>query len=395
MCGDTMKVAIIGGGASGVLAAIRLKEINKKIDVTILERESKILTKVLRSGNGRANFGNLDIDEKYYTNQELIIKMQSYLASKNIDDSNAFMENHGLLTYTDLESRLYPYSNDAKTLVSLLEYLLFLNKVRVINNVNITNIEKNNDKYVILNEEYDYVVIAIGSNASLKYDNSNQYALLDNMGVETVNLEPGLSGFKCYNDFSSLFGLRVKAELTLNNFTSYGEIIFKEDGINGICLMNLSNYYNGEEYIDINLLPDIEIQEFYANLVNRIKYDPNIRLYNLAIGTVNNKILNYINKNYKNEIVSKLTKEELIQYINEFYHFRVYIKEKYDYKNAQIILGGINENEIDFFKLKKYDKVFATGEVLDNAGICGGYNLWFAFTSGLIVANMIGEDKND
>ena len=135
-----MKVAIVGGGASGVACAIRLKEIDKKLDVTIFERENKILSKVVRSGNGRANFGNTEIEEYYYTNQEIILSMQEYLQKEGLADSNQFMESHGLLTYTDSEGRLYPFSNDSRSLTSLLEYLLFLQKVKIKNNKKIDTI---------------------------------------------------------------------------------------------------------------------------------------------------------------------------------------------------------------------------------------------------------------
>ena len=389
-----MKVAIIGGGACGVLAAVRLKEIDSKNEVVIFERENKILNKVFRSGNGRANFGNTDISEYYYTNQAIILKMQEYLEKNNLEDSNQFIEGRGLLSYSDSEGRMYPLANDAKSLVSLLEYLLFLNHVEIKTGVK-ASVKPAGGKYEVAGQLFDYVILATGSNASLKYKEEEQYSILDSLSLEKDNIEPGLVGFKLYNDLDGLFGLRLKARLTLDNLESYGEVIFKEDGVSGICLMNLANYYHENADIYADFIPDFEDAEIWNLIQNKLKKDPNIKLYNLLIGALPNKLLAYINKKYDNQFVYKMKKEELKEYLCEFRHFKFSIKEKYDYQNAQIILGGIKEDCLDFFETKKYKGVYVGGELYPNAGVCGGYNLWFAFTSGLIIANMISEDSKN
>ena len=384
-------VAIIGGGASGVMAAIRLKEINKKIKITIFEREARILNKVYRSGNGRANFGNIDIKESYYTNVDLVFNMKEYLKKNQLEDSNEFLENRGLLTYTDQEGRLYPLSNESKSLVAMLEYLLFFNHVLVLTNKNITEIEKIGNKYFVLDSLYDYVILATGSNAGLPVKTELQYELINNMGLETTNLEQGLVGFKLHNDLDGLFGLKAKASLEMSSYKSYGEVIFKEDGMSGICLMNLSNYYRPDiQEIIVNFMPDYDLEEILEIVNQKKKLDPNIRLYNLLIGSVSQKLLNYINKKYENLPVTQLSDEKILNYILEFMQFKLSIKEKYNIENSQVIIGGIDN--LDFFKVPNWPNVYATGELNNNAGVCGGYNLWFAFTSGLIVADMVGKE---
>ena len=107
------------------------------------------------------------------------------------------------------------------------------------------------------------------------------------------------------------------------------------------------------------------------------------------LGTVHSKILNIINRKYHNELVNDLTDDEVIKYLKIFKEFKLTITDSYDLSNAQVVCGGVSFSEVENFESKKYPNLFLVGEVLDQAGICGGYNLWFAFTTGLVVAEII------
>ena len=121
-----MKVAIIGGGASGVLCALKLKKLNNNYDITIFEASNKLLKKVSISGNGRCNLGNLYITDECYQNKKVINDLTTHL-----NDSLTFFENLGLLTFTDSEGRIYPLSKEANSVVEILNKELFYNHVKI------------------------------------------------------------------------------------------------------------------------------------------------------------------------------------------------------------------------------------------------------------------------
>ena len=229
-----MKVAIIGGGASGVLCALKLKKLNNKYDITIFEASNKLLKKVSISGNGRCNLGNLYITDECYLNKRSIQDLSTHLG-----DSLAFFENLGLLTYTDNEGRIYPLSKEANSVVEILNKELFYNRIKVINNTFINEIKRVDNQYLIKDDRYDYVVIATGSNAGIKL-NYDPYELINNLNFKMTALKPGLVGFKVKEDLTDIAGVRASVTVSAFGKKSQGEIIFKEDGVSGICVMDLS-----------------------------------------------------------------------------------------------------------------------------------------------------------
>lgn len=378
-----MKVAIIGGGASGVLCALKLKKLNNKYDITIFEASNKLLKKVSISGNGRCNLGNLYITDECYLNKRSIQDLSTHLG-----DSLAFFENLGLLTYTDNEGRIYPLSKEANSVVEILNKELFYNHVKIMNNTFVKEIKKEDSKYLVNGDAYDYVVIATGSNAGIKL-NYDPYELINNLNLKMTDLKPGLVGFKVKEDLTDIAGVRASVTVSAFGKKSQGEIIFKEDGVSGICVMDLSIFKNDDAKILIDLLPDYTLDDLIVYMQKKMQNDPKLKLHNLMLGTVHSKILNIINRKYHNELVNDLTDDEVIKYLKIFKEFKLTITDSYDLSNAQVVCGGVSFSEVENFESKKYPNLFLVGEVLDQAGICGGYNLWFAFTTGLVVAEII------
>lgn len=378
-----MKVAIIGGGASGVLCALKLKKLNNKYDITIFEASNKLLKKVSISGNGRCNLGNLYITDECYLNKRSIQDLSTHLG-----DSLAFFENLGLLTYTDNEGRIYPLSKEANSVVEILNKELFYNRIKVINNTFINEIKRVDNQYLIKDDRYDYVVIATGSNAGIKL-NYDPYELINNLNFKMTALKPGLVGFKVKEDLTDIAGVRASVTVSAFGKTSQGEIIFKEDGVSGICVMDLSIFKNDDSQMLIDLLPDYSLDDLLNYMHKKISNDSKLKLHNLMLGTVHSKILNIINRKYHNELVNDLTDDEVIKYLKIFKEFKLTITDSYDLSNAQVVCGGVCFDEVVNFESKKYPNLFLVGEVLDQAGICGGYNLWFAFTTGIVVAEII------
>ncbi|MCM1131755.1 MAG: NAD(P)/FAD-dependent oxidoreductase [Roseburia sp.] len=358
-----MKVAIIGGGACGLLLANILDK--NQIFYEVFEK-SLVGRKILASGNGKANIGNKMIKEDVYNHSfgyALVNEYQPHLFK--------IWEELGLHTKTDEEGRIYPYSESS---LSVLECLM-KRPLRIVENFPITSIHKLNNKYY-LNEvrgPFDYVVISTGSMASfIPKKQEGFYNHLSCLNLKMNALSPSLVGFKLDCNFKKLNGVRVKCKASLVKnkeviYSESGEAILKLDGISGICVMNLSSRYARLKdksgcSICIDLLPDMDIQ---------------ITSYEDLISLVHPKLVDYF-KSYSIAEVNNL-----------LHHLSFPIVDVYDFEFAQVVSGGISLEEItDHMNLKKDSHIYIGGELLDIDGMCGGYNLMFAFCSAL----KIGEE---
>lgn len=377
-----MHVAIIGGGASGVLAALRIKDNNPSIDVTIFEKNNKILKKVATTGNGRCNLSNEDISSSKYQNPTIIDEMiDAGYKNETLD----FFHKLGLFTIVE-EGRIYPKSNQAITVVELLSKELFYKKVNIILNKEINEVKSTTDnKFIVNNLIFDKVLICVGSNASTNNYNDE---ILKKLNLKYKPFTPALIGFKVKEEIKDLFGVRAAATVSLNGFSSKGEVMFKEDGVSGICVMDLSIHSNNGQ-LSFDFLDDYSY-EMLKMIVNRkIKNDPYVHLHNLLFGSVNNKLLGFFNKGYPNVKVTTLEDGVLDNYLKQFKEFKLTIKDTYSINNAHVAKGGISLNELNMFEVKMLPNLYILGEATDQVGLCGGYNLWYAFTSGIIVADKI------
>lgn len=380
-----MKVAVIGGGASGVLAALRLKFNNSDIDVTIFEKNNKPLKKLGITGNGRCNLGNEDIQSKYFLHKEIVNEMIS-LGYK--DESIKFFNHLGLFMVNDFAGRIYPKSNQAQTVVELLMKELYYKRISLICDINITEIKMLDDnKFMINKQVFDKVIIATGNNAGFSND---EITLYQNLPFKIFKDFPALVGFKVKEDIKALFGVKQTGTVKLGEHTSKGEVMFKEDGISGICVMDLSVFYDkSEKLLSFDFLDDYSELELKMIVDKKIKNDPYVHLHNLMFGSVNNKLLGFFNKGYPNIKVTTAPKEMIDSYLSQFKNFKLTIKDTYDLKTAHTSKGGVALEELDLFESKKIPNMFVCGDAVSQAGICGGYNLWFAFTSGIMAADEI------
>lgn len=372
----TLKIAIIGGGVSGITLALLLQ---KSADVTVYERENAPLLKLLKTGNGKANIFNRDILSKAYNNPAFM-DAHAPKMEKALDDLFRYL---GVLTYTDPEGRVYPFSRSAK---GLREYLLSLLTANLIVNADIQEIKKVGTAFKVLDQLYDVVVLATGSSVSMfKYplDNHNS-ALLKSVDLPLTPLVPVIKTIKVKEDLSLLANQRAEVSLTLwgdNRIlhTERGEVLFKEDGLSGIVSFIVSSYFEWfvleKKYkqwaIGVDFMPDHKSDEVEALLTTKADlpkvFAPHlVKFFNLQKDT---KIVNLI-KTLKLSPVSG--------------HYP---------ENAQAMCGGVPITLVsDDFFLKSDPNLYLLGEVLDIDGICGGYNLGFAFYSATSVAKHL-KDK--
>lgn len=374
---------IIGGGASGLMCALSAIKNNKK--VCILESAFKVGKKILVSGNGRCNFTNKNLNANCYN-----VFPKQFEHFNNFDTQKLF-ESIGLESYFDEEGRAYPISNHSSSVLDVLTNSLNNSMCEIITNCNVLNVKKENGKFLIETNSDVFVankvVIATGGNTMQQ--------TLKNFGIETTKIKPSLCGLKTSEHLQLLNGIRVNAVISIkvNNKTlkEKGEVLFRENGISGICVFNLSaklNWLNccGGQ-ISINLMPEYTKSELINKLQMRKENLKKLNAKQFFDGWFHNnlgiEILNRCGINLKTK-VEKLTKDNLTKMAQEILALTFNVVGFMD--NNQVCSGGVALNELNLsLESKKIKNLFLCGEVVDVDGICGGYNLQWAWTSGYVV----------
>ena len=386
-----MKVFIIGGGASGLVSAIKIHEQNH--DVTILEQNSKLGKKLLVTGNGHCNYWNDFQDiSKYHSNN---IDLFKEIFDKQKDKVLNFFDSLGIIPKIK-NGYYYPFSNQATSILNALINKIEEEKIKVICNEQVINIKKSDNIFIITtnNNVYkcDKVVISTGSKAFIK----NQYLgyeFAKDFNHQIIKPEPSLVALVGNDNYYHYWdGVRAEAKVSLivdNKLIKeeLGEIQFSNYGISGICIFNLSTYldFNKDNVIKINFVPWYKNNNFKEWLNNQNKKLTNYSLKQILEGFLNYKIVNLIFKLLNIDEKAKwedIDQDKLVNYLTSFPFIPVKTKE---FSNAQTTKGGIPLNEIDIntMESKLVKGLYFTGEILDVNGDCGGYNLGFAWMSAL------------
>ena len=354
------KVAIIGAGALGIVSAIMLKD---DFHVTLIEKNNKIGKKILASGNGKCNFTNVsDIQNKY--NNEFAESIVNKFTSK---ETLEFFSDLGLVYKIDEENRCYPLSESSVTVLDVLKK--HLKGVRIYLESKVNRIVSNDtDVEVFYNdtiEAFDYVICASGSQAS-NLGSDWAYLYLKNYGVNISELHSSLSPILVKENIKDLSGVRCKCKVNLYKdneliYKEKGEVLFKDDSLSGIVILNMSsviNRHKGSYSIRLDLSDDA------------INYKDSLDL----TGVVHPKIKDYMIKNNLKDI--KNIKFEVIGTPS--------------FENAQVISGGVELREVNNnLSLKRDERIYVGGELLDCDGMCGGYNLQFAFSCAKVISDSI------
>ena len=397
------KVAIIGGGASGLIAAIYA---SKENDVTVIEQKEICGKKILATGNGRCNYFNAFLETEDYneTSREFL---KDIITKENKQEVLSLFESIGILPRIK-NGYFYPYSNQSS---SIREALVKECEVRGVDFLTDTKVEtiKKEEQRFILNEtlSFDKVILACGSYAGEK-KKTNGYDLAISLGHTITPILPALVQLKAEGTFLKKWsGIRCDAKLSLYENDQFikresGEVQLTDYGISGICTFNLSGiisrglHHKKKETIVINFLPFLNFstrEEYFNFLENRNKTMKNRSIEELLEGILNYKLVKVLLQTvgiHPSSSYSKLSMEEKQRLLSAFISFRLEILSTNSYEKAQVCTGGINLDEIsNTFESKKTEGLYIIGEMLDVDGICGGYNLGFAWFSGMISGKSI------
>lgn len=404
------KIVIIGAGASGLMAAITSK--NNSNEVILLERNSEVGKKILATGNGRCNYWNSDqsLTNYHSTNKELLPKI---ITESNCQEVQNIFTKLGIIPKIK-SGYYYPSSNQATSIRNALLTECLEKGVIIKTNTYVTNIEKKDNLFIIEtsteNFKADILVIATGAKASPKTgSDGNGYLLAKKFNHTIINPLPALVQLKTTGDFLKAWsGVRTDVKVFSredNNIIGMeeGEIQLTDYGVSGICIFNLSSNIarglsqNKKEELIINFLPFIEgsAKEW---LEEREKYITKTTISNQLESILNYKLVQVIlnkSKINKTAYYEDLTETEKITLLKNLTNFTIPITGTNSFDNAQVTSGGIPLTEISLetMESKFIKNLYFAGEILDVDGKCGGYNLGFAWLTGLIIGRSIGDNN--
>lgn len=397
-----MKVVIIGGGASGITSAITARR--KGYDVVVLEKNSSLLKKLKITGNGHCNYYNEDQDLCHYhsDNSELISMM---INSVNLENVSLFFDSIGIIPRIK-NGYYYPFSNQAISVCSSL--ILEAQKLGVVldTDVEVQEVKKSNRFQIITTNgvyEADKVIVSTGGMSYQKTGSDGfGYRELKRLGHNINLLLPGLMPLIISNPKKEWKGIRTDVSISLleNNKLvrkESGEIQLTEDGISGICTMQLSSYiskglYLGkDERIKINFLPFIDEDKFFVFMDNRSRKMKNRTVMELLEGVLNYKLISVILKKEQNLIWDECNNKEREFIKKNLLSYMVEVVDTKSFNYSQVTLGGVSllEVNLETMESKKVKDLYITGELLDITGDCGGYNLTIAWITGLIAGECL------
>lgn len=403
-----MKVAVIGAGASGLMCAINIKENNK---VILIDGNSKIAAKIMITGNGKCNYWNDSIELSKYntTNPDILDNILRYK-----EETLESLYKIGIFP-TIKNGYYYPHSETSATIRTLFEYQLKRKNIETKLNFKVAKIEKSNNEFIITSTDnqtiiVDKVVIATGSKAQEKTGSDGSgYNLLKHFNHQTNPILPSLSPMVIDEKHKLRWkGIRTHASVSLyidNEFinSEEGEVQLTDYGISGICVFNLSSkasnalYKNKKVSVTLDLLP--EITDFENYLTKRLSDFPDFTIERVLESLLHYELVQEIlykcNINL-DTLCLNISKKD-IKMISEAIKQSSYnISSILGFDRAQVCRGGVPLSEINpqTMESKLIDNLYITGEVLDVDGICGGYNLAFAFITGYIAGKEITHDSH-
>lgn len=406
-----MKVLVVGGGASGMVAAIKARENGH--DVTIFEHMNRIGKKILATGNGKCNLTNMNLNisngccEYYYTRGNSKTKdelVNAVFEEFSYNDTLNFFNACGL-NIRNREEYVYPYSEQASAVLDVLRFTLEEKKIKVITDIEIDYIAKKKDFFVkCKNSEYhfDRVIIACGSMAQPKLGSDGSgYKLAKSFNHRIIEPLPALVQIRCKdNYFKSIAGVRIKGSVSIKGqeeslwSSNTGEIQMTDYGISGIAAMNISGkiaeLINNKKQVNIsiNIMPEKTKSEiiYLLNkrknaLSERVTEEFFVGLFNKNVGLL---LLKMAGIDMKKKIM-QLSDKELLRITSLIQDLNAEVIGVKTFDNCQICTGGIDISEVDKHLESKLVKgLFFAGEILDISGPCGGYNLQWAWSSGAV-----------
>lgn len=407
-----MKVAIIGGGASGIMAAGAAAQNGAEVD--LYEANEKLGKKIYITGKGRCNVTNLCELKEFFnnvvTNSKFVYSCVNKFTPSDLID---FLKNYGTPTKVERGNRVYPVSDKASDITKALTKYATDNLVNIILNRKVKDIYLTNGKFIIdtslSSKQYDKVIIATGG---LSYPSTGStgdgYNFAKQLGHSIIEPKPALVGMDTINTYNlqGLSLVNVSASLYINNkliASEFGEMLFTHTGVSGPIILTLSSYANkyklNDCYISIDLKPALNIDQLDKKLIREFALD-NIILSNYLKNLLPNSLIPLVltKSALSGTIkVNQITINQRKLLINVLKNLQLEIKSLNDLEGAIITSGGVDCKQVNpsTMESKVVSNLFFCGEVLDIDALTGGFNLQLAISSGWLAGTSAAIKKGN
>ncbi len=393
-------IAVVGAGPSGMAAAITAARCGAS--VVVIEAQSRVGRKLLSTGNGRCNITNSGISPAHYRshNQDFVANVLDRITPEEIHD---FLTSLGLECFEEREGRIYPRSEQAASVLDLLRAEMGRLNVRIITDCRITKINRSKSGFELLhaggNVKVRRVIIACGSSAAPQLGGcADGLSLLRHTGHKSIDFAPALVGLKVESPhLKALKGVRWRCRLSLLSggkavHSEMGEIQFNEDNLSGIVTMQMSSrmaHLNNRCVLSADLLPEHtreQTVQLISELSQRLGHMP---LESFLAGVLNKRISVCILKQAGitglARPASQLSQKDIGSIASAIKEWHFPVTGSCGWKTAQVASGGLVLECFDRnLQSLTIPGLYACGEVLDCDGDCGGFNLHWAWCTGII-----------
>ncbi len=401
-------IAVVGGGAAGMVSAIFAAESGKR--VILLEQGSKLGRKILISGNGRCNLTNLDADitEHYHSSDRDFI--QGILKKFNLKATLSFFSNLGIELSEEKRGRLFPRSNQAQSIVDVLSDRMQKLNIEIHLNFLVSELSKEGINFQIqTKDKKSYlaknVILASGGTTVEKVGgNRTGLDLASRLGHEITTLKPGLVPLKSSLKYlKRMKGVKTVAIVRVRGLKGKEWIVDHDDlfiadyGVSGFTILNLSArvvpmFTKGPVDLLVNLFPNKNQNELYDALKLRWKRNPHRSLRVSFTGILNSKLIDVLLNEMGfdgQKIVSEIDDTECKRIAESLSNWCIPVSEPRGFDFAEVMIGGISTDEINPETLESYlcEGLFFCGEVIDVHGDLGGYNFQWAWSSGKVAGS--------
>ena len=400
-----MVIGIIGAGASGMAAALAAAE-NENVQVILMERQARVGRKLAATGNGRCNLTNLHAMEGGYHGDDAAFADVA-LKAFDVQNTMEWFRSMGLYMVAEDWGRVYPYSDQANSVVDVLRFALEKPNIQLLTGFEVQKVKKTNDGFRVESLEEtihcDKLIIACGGLAGTKRGGSmSGYKLLRSFGHKCTKLRPALVQLKSsWPGCASLKGVRAHCHAAVYHngvlhAESRGELQFTEYGLSGPVMFEVSRdacLGGGEWNCRFDFIPGKEAEWLKQELMRR--RNTQWKAEDLLTGILHNRLGRVLTQAAGISAyvpISQLEEYEMDTVVKMVKSFDVTVTEPMGMDAAQVTAGGIVTSEFDptTMESRLVSGLYACGEVLDIDGDCGGYNLQWAWSSGRLAGQSAG-----
>ncbi len=397
-----MTVIIAGGGASGLMAALTAAPASS---VLLLERQSRVGRKLMASGNGRCNLSNINAGPDRYHGADPAFCAPA-LTRFGVSDTLDFFAGLGLVSCSEPDGRVYPFSDTANSVVDVLRLAAMQAGVDIRTGCEVAEVRRVRDGFLLRAGEEEYrgakLIVACGGAAGARLGGGvSGYRLLESLGHRRGPILPALTQIKTDSRFTRpLKGVRAKAALILCRGErelgrTRGEVQFTDFGVSGPAAFDLSRAAateKGELTLHLDLLPALSRQELLERLRERKAAFPRLPAEHLLTGALHNRLALVLLKQAGLDLgspLSALSEKQLAAVCDLVKDWRLPVLGVLGFDAAQVTAGGILTRDFDPETLESriVPGLYACGEVLDIDGDCGGFNLQWAWSSGRLAGS--------